>query len=64
MQATLTVLFTDAVASTEALSELGDERFGVVQQEHLDLLRGPVGNCGGREVTIAWPSLSGVCHRV
>jgi class 3 adenylate cyclase len=50
MQATLTVLFTDAVASTEALGRLGDERFGVVQQEHLDLLRGPVGACDGREV--------------
>jgi class 3 adenylate cyclase/tetratricopeptide (TPR) repeat protein len=50
MEATLTVLFTDAVASTEALGRLGDERFGVVQQEHLDLLRGSVGTHGGREV--------------
>jgi len=50
VQSTLTVLFTDAVASTEALGRLGDERFGVVQQEHLDLLRGSVGACGGREV--------------
>ncbi len=50
MQATLTVLFTDAVASTEALSRLGDERFGVVQDTHLGLLRAAVGERGGREV--------------
>ncbi len=50
MQATLTVLFTDAVASTEALSRLGDERFGVVQDAHLGLLRAAVDERGGREV--------------
>ena len=50
MQATLTVLFTDAVASTEALARLGDERFGVVQRAHLDALRECVVGCDGREV--------------
>src|SRR6476661_8445925 len=50
MQATLTVLFTDAVASTESLSRLGDERYGEVQQAHLDLLRSAVNGNGGREV--------------
>lgn len=50
MQATLTILFTDAVASTEALDRLGDERFRAVQEEHLDLLRGPVRDNEGREV--------------
>ena len=50
MQATLTVLFTDAVASTEALARLGDEQFGVVQRAHLDALRECVAECGGREV--------------
>jgi class 3 adenylate cyclase/tetratricopeptide (TPR) repeat protein len=50
VQATLTVLFTDAVASTEALARLGDERFGVVQQGHLGLLRNAVAAHEGREV--------------
>ena len=50
VEATLTVLFTDAVASTEALARLGDERFGVVQQSHLDLLRNAVDAHGGREI--------------
>ncbi len=50
MQATLTVLFTDAVASTEALARLGDERFVVVQRAHLDALRECVVECSGREV--------------
>jgi class 3 adenylate cyclase/tetratricopeptide (TPR) repeat protein len=50
VQATLTVLFTDAVASTEALARLGDERFGVVQQAHLDLLRNAAAAHEGREV--------------
>ena len=50
MQATLTVLFTDAVASTEALARLGDERFRVVQQAHLDLLRNAAATHEGREV--------------
>ncbi|MBK5115816.1 MAG: adenylate/guanylate cyclase domain-containing protein, partial [Thermoleophilia bacterium] len=48
--ATLTVLFTDAVASTEALARLGDERFEAVQSAHLDLLRAPVAEQEGREV--------------
>ncbi len=48
--ATLTVLFTDAVASTEALARLGDERFETVQSAHLDLLRTPVAEQEGREV--------------
>lgn len=50
MNATLTVLFTDAVASTEALARLGDERFGALQEEHLGLLRGSVLGHEGREV--------------
>src|SRR6187549_1562163 len=50
MQSTLTVLFTDAVASTEALARLGDERFGLVQQAHLDVLRDAAGGHEGREV--------------
>jgi len=50
VQATLTVLFTDAVASTETLTRLGDERFGVVQRVHLDLLRTAVAAHEGREV--------------
>jgi class 3 adenylate cyclase/tetratricopeptide (TPR) repeat protein len=50
VEATLTVLFTDAVASTEALARLGDERFGVVQESHLDLLRNAVDAHGGREI--------------
>ncbi len=50
VEATLTVLFTDAVASTEALARLGDERFDVVQRSHLDLLRSAVDEYGGREV--------------
>lgn len=50
VQGTLTVLFTDAVASTEALARLGDEQFETVQQAHLDLLRAPVAEQEGREV--------------
>jgi len=46
VQARLTVLFTDAVASTEALARLGDERFEVVQRAHLDALRGAGSACG------------------
>lgn len=48
--ATLSILFTDAVASTEALSRLGDERFAEVQDAHLSLLREAVGSHDGREV--------------
>jgi class 3 adenylate cyclase len=47
---TITVMFTDAVASTEALARLGDERFGAVQEAHLGLLRSAAGAHGGREV--------------
>ena len=50
MQETLTILFTDAVASTEALARLGDERFEQVQAAHLDLLRAPIESGQGREV--------------
>jgi class 3 adenylate cyclase len=50
VRSALTVLFTDAVASTEALSRLGDERFVEVQGGHLGLLRSAVRECGGREV--------------
>jgi class 3 adenylate cyclase/tetratricopeptide (TPR) repeat protein len=48
--ATLSVLFTDAVASTEALARLGDERFGAIERAHLELLRAALKTCGGREV--------------
>jgi class 3 adenylate cyclase/tetratricopeptide (TPR) repeat protein len=48
--ATLSVLFTDAVASTEALTRLGDERFGAIERAHLELLRAALKTCGGREV--------------
>lgn len=48
--ATQTILFTDAVASTEALTRLGDERFAEVQQAHLDLLRDAIAAHDGREV--------------
>jgi len=47
---TLTIVFTDAVASTEARSALGDDRFDVVQAAHLDLLRAELAEHGGREV--------------
>ncbi len=50
MQETLTILFTDAVASTEALARLGDERFEQVQAAHLDLLRAPIESGQGREI--------------
>jgi class 3 adenylate cyclase/tetratricopeptide (TPR) repeat protein len=50
VDATLSVLFTDAVASTATLAQLGDERFGVVQDEHLRLLRAAVVGHRGREV--------------
>ncbi len=50
MEATLSVLFTDAVASTAALARLGDDRFGVVQEAHLGLLRTAAAGRGGREV--------------
>jgi class 3 adenylate cyclase/tetratricopeptide (TPR) repeat protein len=50
VQATLTVLFTDAVASTEVLSRLGDDRFSDVQESHLGLLRSAAGVNAGREV--------------
>lgn len=48
--ATQTILFTDAVASTEALTRLGDERFAAVQEAHLDLLRDAIAAHDGREV--------------
>jgi class 3 adenylate cyclase/tetratricopeptide (TPR) repeat protein len=48
--ATLSVLFTDAVASTEALARHGDERFGSIEHAHLELLRAALKTCGGREV--------------
>ena len=48
--ATLSILFTDAVASTEALSRLGDERFAEVQEAHLGLLREALRSHDGREV--------------
>lgn len=50
MQATLTVLFTDAVGSTEVLSRVGDERFDDLQAAHLGLLRDAAGANAGREV--------------
>ena len=50
MQATLTVMFTDAVASTEVLARLGDERFVDVQEAHLGLLRSAADANAGREV--------------
>jgi class 3 adenylate cyclase/tetratricopeptide (TPR) repeat protein len=50
MEATLSVLFTDAVASTASLARLGDERFEIVQAAHLGLLRAAAAGHGGREV--------------
>jgi class 3 adenylate cyclase/tetratricopeptide (TPR) repeat protein len=46
----MTVLFTDAVGSTEVLSRVGDERFDDLQAAHLGLLRDAAGANAGREV--------------
>jgi class 3 adenylate cyclase/tetratricopeptide (TPR) repeat protein len=48
--ATVTVLFTDLVGSTELMSRLGEEAAEGLRQEHFGLLRGAIGESGGREV--------------
>ena len=48
--ATLTVMFTDLVSSTELLSELGDEAFDALRVEHDDAVRGAIVAGGGRVV--------------
>jgi class 3 adenylate cyclase/tetratricopeptide (TPR) repeat protein len=47
---TVTVLFTDLVASTELMSRLGEAAADELRREHFGLLRGAVAEHGGREV--------------
>lgn len=48
--ATVTVLFTDLVSSTEMLSRLGEEAAEVLRREHFRLLREAIAASGGHEV--------------
>src|ERR1700694_3345002 len=48
--ATVTVLFTDLVGSTELLARLGEDRAEELRREHFRLLREVVESSGGREV--------------
>ncbi|MBI5499335.1 MAG: TIR domain-containing protein [Deltaproteobacteria bacterium] len=48
--ATLAIVFTDAVGSTALGSELGDERMGEVQAAHFAKVRELLARFGGREV--------------
>jgi class 3 adenylate cyclase len=48
--ATVTVLFTDLVGSTELLARLGEEAADAVRREHFALLREVIDRHGGREV--------------
>jgi class 3 adenylate cyclase len=48
--ATVTVLFTDLVSSTEMLSRLGEEAAEVLRREHFRLLREAIAATGGHEV--------------
>ena len=48
--ATITVVFTDLVGSTELMSRLGEAVADEVRREHFGLLRGAVAEHGGREV--------------
>ncbi len=47
---TVTLLFTDLVGSTEALSRIGADRAEIIRREHFGLLRESVREHGGREV--------------
>lgn len=48
--ATVTLLFTDLVGSTELLDRLGDDAAENARREHFSLLRAAAGEHGGREV--------------
>jgi class 3 adenylate cyclase len=48
--ATVTLLFTDLVNSTELLERLGDDAAEQVRRAHFRLLRDAVATCGGEEV--------------
>ena len=48
--ATVSVVFTDLVGSTELLSRVGEERAEVLRREHFGLLRDAIADHGGREV--------------
>src|SRR6476646_3083336 len=48
--ATVTVLFTDLVGSTELLSRVGEAQADELRREHFGLLRAPIAEHGGREV--------------
>jgi class 3 adenylate cyclase/DNA-binding CsgD family transcriptional regulator/tetratricopeptide (TPR) repeat protein len=49
-QALVTILFTDLVASTEALDRLGDEAAETMRRDHFRLVREAVGERGGTTV--------------
>ena len=46
----VTLLFTDLVGSTRALTRLGDDAAEELRRVHFGLLRGAVGDAGGEEV--------------
>jgi DNA-binding NarL/FixJ family response regulator/class 3 adenylate cyclase len=46
----VTVLFTDLVASTALFDRAGDEQADALRREHFQVLRGVIGDHGGREV--------------
>ena len=50
MAVTVTVVFTDLVASTELLSRVGEETADRLRREHFGLLRAALAAAGGREV--------------
>lgn len=52
-RAELTLLFTDIVGSTEALAEMGDDRWREVLGRYLSAVRGDIARSGGREVNTA-----------
>jgi class 3 adenylate cyclase len=49
----LTLLFTDIVESTQAIVDLGDERWREVLREYRATVRRELSRCGGREVDTA-----------
>ena len=61
--ALLAVLFTDIVGSSELAAQMGDESWKRVLRRHHEIMRGVVGDNGGRIVDTAGDGVFAVFHR-
>jgi class 3 adenylate cyclase len=61
--ALLAVLFTDIVGSSELAAQMGDESWRRVLRRHHEIMRGVVGDNGGRIVDTAGDGVFAVFHR-